>query len=106
MVCIVPQEAALTSDVSEVDGLSVWVKQLDDGVVVVLHSTADGDHFPLDHRHVVRRQVLGVDCKTQAGKNITCRHGEQISLTEYLESIKYLDFRQQGLHVNMCREDM
>lgn len=55
----------LTSDVFEVDGLPVGVEQLDDGVVVVLHSAADGSHFPLDHRHVVSRQVLTFNFTTQ-----------------------------------------
>lgn len=65
--------STLTPHVFEVDGLSVGVEQLDDGVVVVLHSAADGGHFPLDHRHVVSRQVLTFNFPTQAentnGKN-------------------------------------
>lgn len=48
----------LTSNIFKVDGLSVGVEQLDYGVVVVLHSAADGGRFPLDHRHIVSRQVL------------------------------------------------
>lgn len=63
----VPSEAAeLTSNVFEVDGLSVRVEQLDDRVVVVLHSAADGGRFPFDHRHVVRRQILTFDFTEQA----------------------------------------
>lgn len=54
----VSELSALTSHVLEVDGLSVGVEQLDDGVVVVLHPAADGGHFTLDHRDVVGRQVL------------------------------------------------
>lgn len=57
----------LTSDVSEVDGLSVGVEQLDDGVVIILHSAADGGRFALNHCHVVGRQVLVLCCKTQRG---------------------------------------
>lgn len=53
--------AALTSQISEVDGLSVRVQQLDDGVVVVSHSAANGGRLSLDHRHVVSRQVLAVN---------------------------------------------
>ncbi len=64
---------ALTSNVFKVDGLPVGVEQLDDGVIVVLHSAADGGHFPLDHRHIVSFQVLTFDFTTQtqntAGKN-------------------------------------
>ena len=40
---------ALTSNIFEVDGLSVGVEQLNDRVIVVLHSAADGGHFPLNH---------------------------------------------------------
>lgn len=61
MVNSVSEAAALTSNIFEVDGLSVGVEQLDDGVVVVLHSAADGRRFPFDHRHVVGRQVLTFD---------------------------------------------
>lgn len=50
--------SVLTPHVPEVDGLSVWVQQLDDGVVVVLHSTADDGRVALHHRHVLRHQVL------------------------------------------------
>lgn len=52
----------LTSEVSEVDGLPVGVEQLDDGVVIILHSAADGGRFALDHGHVVSRQVLPLHC--------------------------------------------
>lgn len=58
MLCRCTVSEALTSNISEVDGLSVRVEQLDDGVVIVLHSTADGGRFSLDHRHVVGCQVL------------------------------------------------
>lgn len=60
--------SALTSNISEVNGLSVGVEQLYDGVVVVLHSAADGGHFPLDHRYVVGCQVLTFDFTTQTKK--------------------------------------
>jgi len=66
VVNIVSRVPELTSNISEVDGLSVGVEQLDDGVVVVLHSAANGGHFPLDDRHVVSCQVLTVNCTTQA----------------------------------------
>lgn len=56
---------ALTSNIFEVDGLPAGVEQLDDGVVVVLHSAADGGRLPLDHRHIVSCQVLTVDFTTQ-----------------------------------------
>lgn len=52
----------LTSDVPEVDGLSVGVEELDDGVVVVFDSTADDGCLSLHHRHVVRYEVLALDC--------------------------------------------
>lgn len=39
----------LTSDVSEVDGLPVWVEQLNDRVVIVPHSAADGGRLSLDN---------------------------------------------------------
>lgn len=48
----------LTPHVPEVDGLPVGVEQLDDRVVVVLHSTADDGRVALDHGHVLRHQVL------------------------------------------------
>lgn len=48
----------LTPHVSEVNGLSVGVEQLDNRVVVVLHPAADDGHLPLHHRHVLRHQVL------------------------------------------------
>lgn len=48
----------LTSHVSEVNCLSVGVEQLDNGVVIVLHPTADDRHLALHHRHIVRHQVL------------------------------------------------
>lgn len=55
--CLAP---GLTSKVSEVDGLPVGVEQLDDGVVIILHSAADGGRFALNHGHVVSRQVLAL----------------------------------------------
>lgn len=48
----------LTSHVSEVNCLSVGVEQLDNGVVIVLHPTADDRHLALHHRHIVCYQVL------------------------------------------------
>ena len=66
MFNIMSQVQALTSDISEVDGLPVGVEQLNDGVVVVLHSAADGGRFPLNHCHIVSCQVLTVNCTTQA----------------------------------------
>lgn len=51
----------LTSDISEVDGLSVGVQELDDGVVVIFDSTADSGRFPLHHGDVVCHQVLALD---------------------------------------------
>ena len=68
MVNIVSEAAALTSNFSEVDGLSVGIEQLDNGVVVVLHSAAYSGCFPLDHRHVVGCQVLTIDFTTQTEK--------------------------------------
>lgn len=61
----------LTSNIFKVDGLSVGVEQLDYGVVVVLHSAADGGRFPLDHRHIVSRQVLAFNFTQHKEKN--CR---------------------------------
>lgn len=55
----------LTSKISEVDGLPVGVEQLDDGVVIILHSAADGGRFALNHCHIVSRQVLAVHYRTQ-----------------------------------------
>lgn len=69
---MVSEEAALTSNISEVDGLSVGIEQLDDGIVVVLHSAADGGRFSFDHRHVVSRQILTFDLTTQTKDT----HGE------------------------------
>lgn len=68
-VCVrvcVQDTLALTSNVFEVNGLSVGVEQLDDGVIVVPHSAADGGRFPLNHRHVVSCQILTFDFTTQA----------------------------------------
>lgn len=66
-MCVCVQDTlALTSNVFEVNGLSVGVEQLDDGVIVVPHSAADGGHFPLNHRHVVSCQILTFDFTTQA----------------------------------------
>lgn len=62
----------LTSNVSEVDGLPVGVEQLDDGVVIILHSAADGGRFALNHGHVVRRQVLSLHYR----ENIRTTWGE------------------------------
>lgn len=59
------EATGLTSNILEVDGLSVGVEQLDDRVVIVLHSAADGGHLPLDHRHIVSRQVLTFDFTAQ-----------------------------------------
>lgn len=53
----VSEAPGLTSDIFEVDGLSVGVEQLDYRVVVVLHPAADGGRFPLDHRHIVSCQA-------------------------------------------------
>lgn len=63
-VCFGPTERAslLTSDISEVDGLSVGVQELDDRVVIIFDSTADCGRFPLHHRDVVCHQVLALDC--------------------------------------------
>ncbi len=55
----------LTSNVSEVDGLSVGVEQLDDRVVVVFHPAADDGHLALDHRDIIRHQVLTLRCKPE-----------------------------------------
>lgn len=63
-VCVV-----LTSDVSEIDCLSVGVEELDDRVVVVLHPAADDGHLSLHHRHIVRHQVLTLDCRAQTETN-------------------------------------
>lgn len=54
---------SLTSDVFEVDGLPVRVEELDDRVVIVLHSAADGGHFSLNHRHIVSGEVLTLHLK-------------------------------------------
>lgn len=89
-VKIVSRAPALTSNIFEVDGLSVWVEQLDDRVVVVLHSAADGGHFPLDHRHIVSCQVLTFDFTkttkktTTDGKNFISE-GRQAFLSGYLQ---------------------
>lgn len=56
---------ALTSNIFEVDGLSVGVEQLDYRVIIVLHSAAYGGHFPLNHRHIVSRQVLTFNFRKQ-----------------------------------------
>lgn len=65
MINSVSEATGLTSNILEVDGLSVGVEQLDDRVVIVLHSAADGGHLPLDHRHIVSRQVLTFDFTAQ-----------------------------------------
>lgn len=62
--CLAP---GLTSEVSEVDGLPVGVEQLDDGVVIILHSAADGGRFALNHGHVVSRQVLALHYRENIG---------------------------------------
>lgn len=69
----------LTSHVSEVNGLSVGVEQLDDGVVVVLHPTADGRHLALHHRHVLRHQVLTHDWTGGEGGETRTHTGATIS---------------------------
>lgn len=89
-----PRQPALTSNIFEVDGLSVGIEQLDDGAVVVLHSAADGGHFPLDHRHVVGRQVLTFDFTTQKntdGKN-EISDGRQAFLDIYSLSNIYISY--------------
>lgn len=53
----------LTSDIFEVDSLSVGVEELDDGVVVVFDSTAYGGCLPLHYRDVVRYEILALDCR-------------------------------------------
>lgn len=90
----------LTSNIFKVDGLSVGVEQLDDGVVIVLHSAADGGHFPFNHRHIVSRQVLTFNLTTQKKYRWKKLHFRWE--TGYLQPIKYLFFSQQGLHVNTC----
>lgn len=101
-----PESPALTSNIFEVDGLSVGVEQLDDGVVVVLHSAADGGRFPLNHRHIVSCQVLTFDFTAQKKRKENYRwendssNGGQAFLSGYLQPIKYLYFLLQGLHVN------
>lgn len=55
----------LTSNVSEVDGLSVGVEQLDDRVVVVFHPAADDGRLALGHRDIIRHQVLTLHCKPE-----------------------------------------
>lgn len=77
----------LTSEVSEVDGLPVGVEQLDDGVVIVHHSAADGGRFALNHRHVVRRQVLALHYNTQReqGTNISRPGARYRQITKYLK---------------------
>lgn len=64
----------LTSEVSEVDGLSVGVEQLDDGVIIILHSAADGGWFTFNHCHVVSRQVLALHYKTQREHSVGKRN--------------------------------
>lgn len=53
----------LTSDIFEIDGLSVGVEELDDGVVIVFDSTAYGGCLPLHYRDVVRYEILALDCR-------------------------------------------
>lgn len=64
----VSEAQGLTSNIFEVDGLSVGVEQLDYRVVVVLHPAADGGHFPLDHRHIVSCQVQAFHFTAQRKK--------------------------------------
>lgn len=59
------ESVLLTSNVSEVDGLSVGVEQLDDGVVVVFHSAADDGRLTLDHWDIIRHQVLTLCCNQE-----------------------------------------
>lgn len=89
---------ALTSNIFEVDGLSVGIEQLDDGVVVVLHSAADGSRFPLDHRHIVGRQVLTFDFTTDKNRDgkFVISNGWQAFLSEYLTSYQIFIFLTTG----------
>lgn len=66
--CVNIEALRLTSNIFKVDGLSVGVEQLDNGVIVVLHSAADGGHISLDHCHIVSRQVLAFNFTTQRKK--------------------------------------
>ncbi len=52
----------LTSDIFEVDGLSVGVEELDDGIVIVFDSTAYGGHLSFHYWDVVRYEILALDC--------------------------------------------
>lgn len=76
----------LTSDIFEVDGLSVGVEQLDYRVVVVLHSAADGGRFPLDHGHVVGGQVQALHFATQRQNKTVLRTVELIFTANYIFS--------------------
>lgn len=92
MGSFVCEAVGLTSDVFEVDGLSVWVQKLDDRVVVVLHSAADCCHFPLNHRHIVRCQILTFNFITQTEKTdsvFSILGRRQASLPGYHQSLKY-----------------
>ena len=60
--------AVLTSDIAEVDGLSVGVEELDDRVVVVLHSAADGRRLSLNHGHIVCTEILPFNCRGEKEK--------------------------------------
>lgn len=66
----------LTSNVSEVDGLSVGVEQLDDGVVVVFHPAADDGCLALDHRDIIRHQVLTLHCNPEKTQHLQYRATE------------------------------
>jgi len=50
----------LTSEISEINGLSVGIKELNHGVVAVFDSTADGGNVPLHYRHIFCYQVLAI----------------------------------------------
>lgn len=58
---LVGGKAALTPDVFEVDGLSVGIEELDDGIVIVLDSAADGGNLSLHDGDIIRHEVLALD---------------------------------------------
>lgn len=81
----------LTSDVFEVDGLSVGVEELDDGIVIVFDSTAYGGHLSFHYWDVVRYEILALNCggrerkKDQVGEWTIGRYLSMFS--KYLLSI-------------------
>lgn len=56
----------LTSEISEINRLSVGIQELNHRVVAVLDAAADGGDVPLHHCHVLGHQILAITFRERA----------------------------------------